>query len=230
MSNPVEQRSLRRKLVILVLAFLTIVAFALAWSWTPLRQWLDVDLVVGALRRFGQSFGPVAAVCGFALALTFAVPLMFLTLVALAAYGPLAGLGCAVTGALLGAAASYGIGMFLGREVVERLAGARINALSRRLAQRGVLAVIAVRLVPVAPFAVINMVAGASHIRLRDLLLGTAIGMLPATLVMAVFLEQVTAALRSPTPLTFALIALTIALVGLGAWGLQRWMRLVERG
>lgn len=229
MSNPVEHRTLRRKLVILALAFLTIVAFALAWSWTPLRQWLDVDLVVGALRRFSQSFGPVAAVCGFAVALTFAVPLMFLTLVALAAYGPLAGLACALTGALLGAAASYGIGMCLGREVVERLAGARINTLSRRLAKRGVLAVIAVRLVPVAPFAVINMVAGASHIRLRDLLLGTAIGMMPATLVMAVFLEQVTAALRSPTPLTFALIALTMVLVVLGAWGLRRWMRLVER-
>lgn len=221
---------LRRKLVPLALAVAAIAGLALAWSWSPMRSWLDVDLVVGSLRRFGQSFGMLAAVCGFALALTIAVPLMFLTLVALAAYGPLAGFACALAGALLGAAASYGIGMALGREIVERLAGARVNMLSRRLASRGLLAVIAVRLVPVAPFAVINMVAGASHIRLRDLLLGTAIGMTPATLAMAVFLEQITAALRSPTPLTFALIALTVALVIAGAWGLRRWMRTVEGG
>lgn len=221
--------SLRRKLSLLLLALVAIAVLAVAWSWSPMRAWLDVDLVVAALRRFGRSFGPLAAVVGLTLALTLAVPLVFLTLVALAAYGPLAGSACVMAGALLGAAASYGIGRFLGREVLERLAGPRVNQLSRRLARRGLLAVIAVRLVPVAPFAVVNMVAGASHIRLRDLLLGTALGILPATLVMAVFLEQITAALRNPTPLTFALIGVTVMLVGVGAWGLRRWMRSIER-
>jgi uncharacterized membrane protein YdjX (TVP38/TMEM64 family) len=222
--------SLQRRLVLLVLVLLVLVGLAAAWNWSPLRAWLDVDLVVGALRRFGRSFGHVAAICGLTLALTLAVPLTFLTLVALAAYGPLAGIFCVMTGALLGAAASYGLGRVLGREVLERLAGARINTLSRRLARRGLLAVIALRLVPVAPFAVVNMVAGASHIRLRDLLLGTAIGITPATLVMALFLEQITAALRNPTPLTFALLGLTVALVGAGAWGLLRWLRAVASG
>ena len=110
-----------------------------------MRAWLDADLVVGSLRRFGQAFGPVAAVCGFALALTLAVPLVFLTLVALVAYGPMAGFGCAMAGAMLGAAASYGIGRFLGRDVVQGLGGERINRLSQRLASRGLLAVVAVR-------------------------------------------------------------------------------------
>ncbi len=220
---------LRRKLVLLVVALVAIAGLAAAWSWSPLRAWLDVDLVVGALRRFGQSFGLLAAVGGLTVALVLAVPLMFLTLVALAAYGPWAGSACVLAGALLGAGASYGLGMVLGREVVERLAGARVNRLSRRLARRGLLAVIAVRMVPVAPFAVVNMVAGASHIRLRDLLLGTAIGITPGTLVMAVFVEQITAALRAPTPLTLALIALTVALVATGAWGLNRWLRAVDR-
>ncbi len=222
--------SLRRKTVLLVLALIALAALAAAWSWSPMRAWLDVDLVVAALRRFGASFGLVAAVCGFTLALTLAVPLMFLTLVAMAAFGPLAGSGCVMVGALLGAAASYGVGMLLGREVVEHLAGPRVKLLSRRLGDRGLLAVIVVRLVPVAPFAVVNMVAGASHIRLRDLLLGTAIGITPATLVVAVFVEQITAALRSPTPLTFGLIGLTVVLVAGGVWGLRRWLGASGRG
>lgn len=220
--------SLRRKLVLLVLALLAVVGLAIAWSWSPLRQWLDVDLVVSQLRHFGQDFGPVAAIAGFALALIVAVPLTFLLLVALMALGPWAGLACALVGALIGAAASYGLGHVLGRDVLVRLAGQRVNLLSQRLASRGLVAVILVRLVPVAPFAVVNMVAGASDIRLRDLLLGTAIGMTPGALGMMLFVDQITAALREPTPLTFLLAALTLVLIAAGAWGLQRWLRKIE--
>lgn len=229
MSPPIDSSALRRRLALLVFTMLALLALALAWTWTPLRAWLDVDLIVGALRDVGRAFGPVAAVAGFALALTLAIPLTFLTLVAMVAFGPWGGIGCAMTGALLGAAASYGLGHVLGREVMERLAGARVNLLSRRLASRGMLAVVLIRLVPIAPFAVINMVAGASHIRLRDLLLGTAIGMAPSMLAMAFFVDQITAALRTPTPLTFALAGVTLALILAGAWGLRRWMQRLDQ-
>ncbi len=224
--NPHETaRPLRRRVYLLALTMLVVLGFAMAWVWTPLRHWLDVDLIVAALQQFGQSFGPVAAIGGFALAVTIAVPLTFLTLVALVAFGPWAGFVCVMAGGLLGAATSYGIGAALGHEVMVRLAGRRINALSQRLGSRGLVAVIIVRLVPIAPYAVVNMVAGASHIRLRDLLLGTAIGITPGTLGMMLFVDQITAALRNPSALTLALLALTIALLALGGWGLQRWLR-----
>lgn len=225
---PLSSTTLRRRLWLLAAAVLTVIALAIGWTATPLRQWLDVDMVVSALRQFGEAFGPLAATLGFALAMTLAVPLTFLTLVALVALGPWVGFACAMAGALLGAIVSYGAGAFLGHAVLVRLAGPRINLLSQRLASRGLLAVVLVRLVPIAPFAVVNMVAGASHIRLRDLVLGTAIGMTPGTLAMVVFVDQITAALRSPSPLTFALLGGTVLLIAIGAWGLQRWLRSVE--
>lgn len=220
--------SLRPKLLLLAVVLVLVLGLAVAWSWTPMRQWLDVDRVVSDLQRFGQSFGPVAATAAFALAMTVAVPLTFLTLVALIAFGPWAGFACAMGGALLGAAASYGIGAWLGHAVLVRLAGARINRLSERLARRGLLAVVLVRLVPVAPFAIVNMVAGASHIRLRDLVLGTAIGITPGTLAMTLFVDQITAALRAPTTLTYVLLGMTVLLIAAGAWGLQRWLRRLD--
>ncbi len=229
MPGKLPSRSLRRRLALLVAAVLMVIGLAIAWTWTPLREWLDVDLVVSALQRFGHAFGPVAAIAGFALAMTLAVPLSFLTLVALVAFGPWAGFGCAMGGALVGAAASYGLGAFLGHEVLVRLAGVRVNLLSQRMASRGLLAVILVRLVPVAPFAVVNMAAGASHIRLRDLLLGTAIGITPGTLAMMLFVDQIAAALRAPTPMMFALVGVTVALIAAGAWALQRWLRSVDQ-
>lgn len=227
-TGPHCTRGLPWRPILLALVLLAVICLAAAWTWSPMRDWLDVDRVVAALQRFGHTYGLLTAVVGFALALTVAVPLTFLSLVALVAFGPLAGFACAMAGAQIGAAASYGLGRALGREVVQRLAGARVNMLSQRLARNGLIAVIVLRLVPVAPFAVVNMAAGASHIRLRDFLLGTAIGMTPSTLALMLFVDQISAALRHPTPLTFALLALTIALIAGGAWLMQRWLRKVD--
>ncbi|OGA49367.1 MAG: hypothetical protein A3G25_09320 [Betaproteobacteria bacterium RIFCSPLOWO2_12_FULL_63_13] len=221
----ISQVPIYSRLIALVGVLAVLLGLAAAWTWSPLRTWLDVDLVVSELRQWGQTIGPLAALGGFTLAITLAVPLTFLTLVALVAFGPLAGFAYSLCGACLGSVVTYGIGRFLGREVVERLAGNRVNALSRRLAERGLLAIIAVRLVPVAPFAVVNMVAGASHIRLRDMVLGTAIGMTPATLAMMFFVDHIIRAIREPGPLTLFLLLLTVGLIALGVWGVRRWFK-----
>jgi uncharacterized membrane protein YdjX (TVP38/TMEM64 family) len=218
-------RSLRWRVLGLVLALLALVGLAVAWSASPLRAWLDADRIVAALRQLGQSYGPVAVVGGFALASTLAVPVGFLMLVTMVAFGPWVGMGCTLAGALLGAAASYSLGWVLGREVLQRLGGERVNAVSRSLAERGLLAVVLVRIVPVAPFAIVNMVAGASHIRLRHMMLGTSLGILPSMVVIAFFVDRIVAALRAPGPLTVALGLLTVALMAAGAWALRRWLR-----
>lgn len=224
MTEGVQAGALRRRLWGLVLVMVGLVALAVAWSWSPLKAWLDLDMLVAALQRWGASVGPVAAVAGFAVALVLAVPLTFLTLVTLAAYGPWGGMACAFLGAALGASTSYLVGRWLGFEALQRLGGERLNAISQKLASKGLWAVVAVRMVPVAPYAIINMLCGATHIRLRDLLLGTAMGMAPSTVVMALFMEQILAALKAPSPLTYALLALTVVLIGAGAWGMKRWI------
>jgi phospholipase D1/2 len=48
-----------------------------------------------------------------------------------------------------------------------------------------VLAVAAIRLVPIAPFTLVNLIAGASKIRFADYLLGTVIGMAPGLVLMS---------------------------------------------
>ncbi|HVR55063.1 MAG TPA: VTT domain-containing protein [Pseudorhodoferax sp.] len=220
--------ALRGRLWALVLALVALAALAAAWTWSPMREWLDMERIVGGLRELGQAFGPVAATVGFGLALALAVPLTFLTLATLVAFGPWTGFLTCMAGAALGAAISHGLGALLGREVVQRLGGPRVNAVSQRLADHGLLAVVAIRMVPVAPFAIVNMVAGASQISLRHMLLGTAIGMAPGTLVMAFFVEQIVAALRDPGPLAYALLAGAVLLVVGAGIGAKRWIRHVE--
>ena len=91
-------------------------------------------------------------------------------------FGPLLGTLYALIGAMISGAATFAIGRRLSRETVRGLAGRRLNDLSRRLGERGLLAIVFVRVVPVGPFSIVNIVAGASHIRWRDFILGTLIG------------------------------------------------------
>ena len=226
MTMPIDDRArLRIRLSGLLFVAASLIALAIAWNWSPLRTWLDIDLMVASLQRLGQTFGIAAAVSGFALAVSLAVPLTFLTLVTLVALGPWVGFACSMAGAIIGAALSYGFGRYFGREGVQHLAGQRVNLLSQRLARHGLLAVIVMRLVPVAPFAVVNMVAGASHIRLRDMLLGTCIGMTPSTLLMAIFMHQIITALKQPNTTSALLLALTAVLVLVGVLGVRHWFR-----
>lgn len=228
MTNDELNRSgkrLKLRLAILIVVLVALLGLASAWSWSPLSQWLDAARITDAVEQMGQSIGPFAAILGFSLALTLAVPLTFLTLVAVVAFGPTAGFFYSIAGAILGASISFGMGVMLGRDVLQRLGGVRVNHISRRLAKHGVLSVIAVRMVPIAPFAVVNMIAGATHLRLRDLLLGTAIGMTPGTLGMTLFAGQIVDALKNPSPLTWAIAFVMLALIALGIWGLRRWLR-----
>jgi uncharacterized membrane protein YdjX (TVP38/TMEM64 family) len=217
--------SVHRRLTTLAVLLAALVCLAMAWKWTPLREWLDIERVVSTMQATGSRFGLLAAILAFAAACMAVVPLTFLTLVTIVAFGPVDGFICTLAGASVGGAASYWMGRLLGREVVERLAGDRVNLLSRRLAGRGLLAVAAIRLVPVAPFAVVNLIAGASHINFRDFILGNALGMTPGALAMVIFLDQIIMALKTPGTSSIALVAITLALIAAGGWGLRRWIR-----
>ena len=74
-----------------------------------------------------------------------------------------------------------------------------------------------VRLLPVAPYTVVNLVAGASRIRWRDFLLGTALGLAPGLVLMSTFVDRAIAAIVSPSGETFGTLALVlVAIVALG--------------
>jgi uncharacterized membrane protein YdjX (TVP38/TMEM64 family) len=126
---------------------------------------------------------------------------------------------------MLSAWAGYGIGEITGRGAVERLAGSRLERLSRRLAQRGILAIITVRIVPVAPFAVLNLFAGASHLRLRDFLIGTLIGMLPGVVAMAIFAEGLLSLIGQADLRAVALVLVGLLSVGGLVWVGRRALR-----
>jgi uncharacterized membrane protein YdjX (TVP38/TMEM64 family) len=107
---------------------------------------------------------------------------------------------------------------------VRRIAGAKLNGILDVLRHRGLLAVTALRLVPLAPFAVEGVVAGAVHVKLRHFLVGTALGMLPGTLASTLFGEQLQVWLEDPSKINYWLIALALCVLGAATWLVRRWL------
>ena len=62
---------------------------------------------------------------------------------------------------------------------------------------------------PVAPFALVNVVAGATRIRFTDYVLGTALGLLPGIALMSILGERLFHILEHPT------VANALALIGM---------------
>jgi uncharacterized membrane protein YdjX (TVP38/TMEM64 family) len=79
------------------------------------------------------------------------------------------------------------------------------------------------RIVPVAPFAVVNLVAGAIQIRLRDFLLGTVIGMSPGIFALVMLQDQIEQVLRDPATRSVALLAGLAIFYGLLGGFFYRW-------
>lgn len=214
---------LKKKVWLFVALLLSLLCIAIAWRWSSLGEWLDIQKLVNELREQGENFGPIRAIASVALASIAAIPLAVIIMVSAIAFGSWLGLVYALSGACVGAVISYAVGNYLGHEALCRLAGERANHLSSRLAQRGILAIIFVRMMPIAPFAIVNMIAGATHIRLRDFLLGTLIGMIPGALAITVFADQIVLMIAEPNWKSVLLIVLSAAFILCGALLLRVW-------
>src|SRR4029453_5622699 len=124
--------------------------------------------------------------------------------------GPWMGFVSAAIGVLLSSAILFGIGRVLGHVRLQRLLGRRSSRIKSRIIGKGIVAVAMIRMVPIAPFSIVNLVAGASKLSLRDFMLGTALGMLPGIAVMAALGAQIADLARNASLWNAVLLALAI--------------------
>lgn len=202
------------------------IVVASIWLFTPLRDHLTVDDFVDAADALeDMPFAPLVVIAVYVIGTFVLIPLTVTVAATGAIFGAWPGLGYAFVGSMLAAYLSYWVGSLVGGRNLRRLAGARVDALSRRVAQKGVRAVLAVRLVPVAPFVVVNLVAGASAIRLRDYMLGTMLGMMPGILIKVVFVDQLAQAAETSDGDALGKLAIAaVLLIVLGSL-VRRWFR-----
>ncbi|MDQ7783447.1 MAG: VTT domain-containing protein [Desulfomonilaceae bacterium] len=195
-----------------------VAALAVAWRWSPLGSRLDESAVIAVVNAVSAS--PVAivpVVLLYVIGGLVMVPVTLLITAVAIVFDPLLSIVYATSGCLAAATVNYALGWKLGREMVRRLARGRLNRISKRLARRGLTTVLVLRVVPVAPYSIVNLALGASHVSFRDYFLGTLLGMFPGIVIISVFGESVRQVLRHPDLKSIAfLVGVLVATVVLG--------------
>jgi uncharacterized membrane protein YdjX (TVP38/TMEM64 family) len=140
------------------------------------------------------------------------------------AFGPWLGFAYALCGSVISAGVTYAIGRLLGKQVVRWFAGATLQRVQRQISRHGFFSMLFARVVPIAPFVIVNLVAGANGFRLRDFMLATVAGMGPGILTLVVLEDQFEKLLRDPTVGRFALLLGLAIFFGTLAWTFYRWV------
>ena len=183
-------------------------------------QLLGVNGEAAVEHWLGAATGPWAlpmAVAAFAVMAFLGVPQFVLIAAAVVAFGPWTGFAYSWIGTLVSSLVGFWLGRAYGTRILRDFATKGVNKFMRMIGRNGFMASLIVRLVPSAPFIVVNMAAGVTPMKLRDFAAGTAIGIIPKIALTAFAGNSIVQAMRGGGKQHIVMIALAVIIwLGMG--------------
>jgi uncharacterized membrane protein YdjX (TVP38/TMEM64 family) len=158
-------------------------------------------------------------VAAFAALAFLGVPQVVLIAAAVLAFGPWAGLAYSWTGTMVSALIGFGLGRSFGARLTTGWPAAQRFA--DLVGRNGFMASLVVRLVPFAPFVLVNAAAGVAPMSWAAFALGTGIGILPKIAVIAFAGHSIAAG----GVLSFVWLTIALAVWAAAGWVARRWLR-----
>lgn len=216
-----------RSLGILFILLGVMLSCGLLWQWLAMHDILTPQALLHLLQNAASwrdaPWAPLAVMGVYALTSLVVFPLSVLVAATGLVFGPAWGFVYAMLGTLSASIATYWVGRALGRDALLRHGGQKLNGLARLLAGRGVRTMVLFNLLPLAPFTLTNMLAGACHLRFRDYMLGSTLGIAPGLLGVTLLGSQL-GSLVTAESREGLLIAVGGIVVAMGIlWGLKRY-------
>ena len=154
------------------------------------EQYLNLEFIKSQLNRFKayKDAHPLLTALVFSgtyiLVTAASIPgALVLTLCCGAIFGFVTGTAIALVSATIGATISFLVARYLFDDLVQKKAGDRVTRIRENFRKEGALYLFSVRLVPVIPFFVINLVMGLTSIKTVTFFWASLIGMAPGTMV-----------------------------------------------
>ncbi len=195
----------------------------LAWRHSPVSDPQKVGELFRSLSA--HPWAPALVIGAFIGGGLVFFPVTVLILATVAVFGSWVGMLLAATGATLSAAATYLVGRGIGQRTLRRIVGPRISRVRHGISDHGIITIASIRLVPVAPFTLVNLVAGAARVRFFDYVIGTLLGLAPGLLTMTLLAQQVSQLINEPTAGRIALFAGLVVVWGAFLFALQFLVR-----
>jgi uncharacterized membrane protein YdjX (TVP38/TMEM64 family) len=213
----------RRRIWLGVVILAVLFGTAAAWQWTPLADQIQIGKVAGwAASLRTNPARPAIILAAYLIGSLVAVPITVLIIVTALVFGPALGCVYSFAGSFLGAVETYAVGYFLGRDFVRQITGPKWDRVERKIGETGIIAVTTMRLLPIAPFTVVNVISGAFQVRFRDYAVGSLLGLAPGILVINLFAHQFVRAIRNPGVGSYILLMALVVVSVLGTVWLRR--------
>jgi uncharacterized membrane protein YdjX (TVP38/TMEM64 family) len=177
-------RAVSGRIGLAAVALLVLIGLGFVLAFTEMGSNLDPRVLAAQIRGLDE-WGH-AAVIGLMVLHSFVpFPAEILALCAGAVYGPVWGTVLIWTGAMIGASLSFARARWLGQPFINAVLGPASRAkLDGWTADRGVMALLVVRFIPVIAFNLINYAAGLTRVGWGTFLWTTGLGILPLTVLM----------------------------------------------
>jgi uncharacterized membrane protein YdjX (TVP38/TMEM64 family) len=207
-------RKVNGALLKVFLVLLPLFALPAIWSWTPLNQWINLATIIGWQESVRNNPAAPYLVAGaYVVGSLVFFPVTVLTVATVFTYGPIWGNVYGFAGWMLSASVGYGLGCLIGHDLLRKIASAQVDRLIRQATRHGFIAVLTMRVLPVAPFTVVNIFVGASRIRFHDFFLASVLGRIPGMVTLSLVGFQVENLLRKPAVENFPALGLLVLLV-----------------
>lgn len=202
---------------------LILLGAAAAWQWTPLADQIDIRKIArwaASLRN--NPARPAIILAAYLIGSLLSVPITALIVITALVFGPTWGIVYSFAGCLLGAGATYALGYFLGRDLLRQIIGPKWSRVEQKIARTSIIAVAALRLIPVAPFTIVNVISGAFQVPVRDYLIGSLLGLAPGIVIINLFAHQLERAIRNPGAGSYMLLAALVVVSIVATVSLRR--------
>ena len=202
-----------RTLRFFALAALTVIAVSLFfWFSARLVGVGDGETLRNLFTDLAESWwGLPIVVAVFVAAAFVGTPQFVLIAMVVATFGPVLGFGYAYVATMVSAALTFLLARWLGSGWFKGARVSRLEGVSDLIAQNGFLAALIVRIVPSAPFIVVNSALGLTRISVAAYMGGTAVGIVPKMAIIALFGKVIEQA-RAGDPSAIASLALALAI------------------
>jgi len=206
-----DMGSVKKRVLVIFILILGLVGLAFLFQ-KGVGRYVDKDSAVAYFETIRDSpWVPLILAGVFIVASISGISLNVLLVAAALVLNPWITFAAGLTGAQIGANVGFLMGRIWGRKLMRRFASERIQGLSRKLGERGVVSVAFLRIIPLAPFPVVNIAAGSSHLSARVFNLGSLLGMAPGMLGVVLLADVTQKAVRQPDPWNLSLFVLSMA-------------------
>jgi uncharacterized membrane protein YdjX (TVP38/TMEM64 family) len=205
---------------------LTVIGWAV---WTALQgdQPFDPKALLAMLReKASHPLAPLLVIPAFVAGSIVIAPVTGMIALCALLFTPWIASLAAIAGTLASTLVNYEIGRHLGKAVERRAPRNLLDRMRAMGRSADTWSLAGLRMIPVAPFAIVNLLAGTAHVPLRPFLLGTVLAMGPGIVLICYSVDRARAALAGEPlfdPWVLAvIIGAGVALIGMRVWQKRR--------